>query len=271
MRRPKRKTYGNGLAELRDSGSSPHAIPVLMYHSVSEHEGTAFDITPRRFIEHISAIVDAGCTGLSVDRFSSCLAQREAWPPHPVVITFDDGRDDAVAAVEHLVSNGLAATVYVATGMIGLQGHVDESALRHLVRLPEIVVGAHSVTHPRLNEVRDAVARREIVDSKKRLEDVTQESIRSFAYPYGEFNKRVRQIVIDSGFESAAAVRHAFSRPGDDHFAFARLAITSHTTPKTVADWMNGVGAPMARDGDNWWRPAARLARRIHRRIQHSR
>jgi peptidoglycan/xylan/chitin deacetylase (PgdA/CDA1 family) len=245
---------------------APRSVPVLLYHSVSEETGSLFVTSPKRFAEHTRSIVAAGRTGMTAREFSLSL-QGDPWPAAPLVITLDDGYLNSVDALELLAEHGLPATVYVATSLIGTPGRLDAAGLRHLAQLPHIEIGAHSVHHMRLDQLARSAAQREIRDSRRELEDITQQPISSFAYPYGAYDPWVRRVVVDAGFDSAAAVKGALSRPGDDRYAFARLAVLSTTTARTLERWMHGTGAPVIEDGEPWWKSAERTIRRVRRTL----
>jgi peptidoglycan/xylan/chitin deacetylase (PgdA/CDA1 family) len=259
-----------GRGPSASAATLPRSIPVLLYHSVSDQTGSLFVTSPERFAEYTRAIVAAGRTGMTASQFAGCLHGNAQWPSKPIVVTLDDGHLDSVDALELLAANGIPATVYVSTSLVGLPGRLDAAGLRYLADLPQIEIGAHSVHHNRLDELPPRAVEREIRDSRKFLEDATQRPIDSFAYPFGAYNQRVRDIVVDAGFESAAAVKGALSRPGDDPHAFARLAVLSTTTARTLAHWMDGLAAPVIGDQDKWWKPAEQMARRLRRCLRRS-
>jgi len=74
------------------------------------------------------------------------------------------------------------------------------------MRVAGVEFGAHSVTHPILSAVPDAVAQREIIDSKQRIEAELGESVTSFAYPNGlpaDYTDRHVAMVREAGFDMA--------------------------------------------------------------------
>jgi peptidoglycan/xylan/chitin deacetylase (PgdA/CDA1 family) len=68
-------------------------------------------------------------------------------------------------------------------------------------------IGSHTVTHTLLTRVGIELAKREIQDSKKILEDKLGVPINSFCYPRGYYNEDVRQAVIDAGYKDARTVK----------------------------------------------------------------
>ena len=92
------------------------------------------------------------------------------------------------------------------------------------------------------------MALNEITRSKAILEDLLGHPIASYAYPHGSYRAGVRELVRAAGFTSAAAVRNAFSSVGDNPLLLARLTVRDFTSTDTVRLWLQGRGAPIARD-----------------------
>lgn len=244
---------------------STTSIPILLYHSISDRPAAGqerFTVTSRAFAEHVHAIRDSGRTALTVGELASRWRGEAELPSRPVVVTFDDGFADAQPAVELLLGAGLAASVFVTSGWLGREGMLTHDGLRKLAALGgRVEVGAHTATHPRLDELRNARLREEIWCSKAALEDVVQMPLRSFAYPHGAYDRRVRRAVIEAGFSAAAAVKNAISHSEDDPYALARVTIGASTSVRHVEMLLGGSGAPLA------WR-GERLRTRSHRRVR---
>jgi len=67
-------------------------------------------------------------------------------------------------------------------------------------------IGAHTLTHPRLKELRKDIAFREIQKSKVILEKLLENPVEYFAYPYGDFfsvSQRDKKLVKKSRFKYA--------------------------------------------------------------------
>jgi hypothetical protein len=87
--------------------------------------------------------------------------------------------------------------------------------------------------------------------------------VRTFAYPYGYYNRCVKGLVQGSGFESACAVRNALSSTLDDCFALARLTVTASTPPERVAQWIAGQRASVSSPRQSLRTRAWRELRRV--------
>ncbi len=66
--------------------------------------------------------------------------------------------------------------------------------------------GSHSVTHANLGCCDPATARRELLESRQRLEALLGRPVRYFAYPNGSYSRAVLRLAEDSGYEAALAV-----------------------------------------------------------------
>jgi peptidoglycan/xylan/chitin deacetylase (PgdA/CDA1 family) len=244
-------------------------VPVLLYHAVTEYPPAAlerFTVHPARFAEHVGCLRDSGCAGLTAPEFAACLKGQSRLPARPVLVTFDDGYADFLDAAERLAAAGFPSTLYVTTGQLGAAGMLTRGQLQSLGGSVE--VGAHSRSHPRLDELPADRLRDEVHGSKADLEELLQRPVRSFAYPHGDHDRWVRQVVVEAGFDSAAAVKNAFSHDRDDPFAIARITVTATTTSERIARLLEGRGAPRAWPGERPRTQAYRAYRRVRRRLR---
>jgi peptidoglycan/xylan/chitin deacetylase (PgdA/CDA1 family) len=243
-------------------------VPVLLYHSISSRSAprdAPWSVTPRQFAAHCEAVAAAGCRSLTVTELAACLRGARELPERPVVLTFDDGYADVLDVAAGLAERGLAATVYVTTGLLGAPGMLHPRALAELAALPTVEVGAHGIRHDRLDELGGPALVAETTGSRAALEDVTQRGVTSFAYPHGAYDRRAREAVIAAGYEAGAAVKNALSHTHDDPFAIARWTVRSGTSVQRIAELIEGRGAPLAWPRERVRTRAARAGRRLRR------
>jgi peptidoglycan/xylan/chitin deacetylase (PgdA/CDA1 family) len=182
--------------------------------------------------------------------------------PRVCALTFDDGfASFAELAMPLLAERGLAATVYVTTGLLGEQGMLSRSAALDVFRAAGVEVGAHAIRHRHLDLLTVDEARTEIEGCRADLTELTGTAPRSFAYPHGSFTRTVRDLVRDAGYDSGYAVKNAFTHPADDRYALARLTIEADTPTARIRDWLSGTSAPLS------WR-RERLRTKAFRRVR---
>ncbi len=112
---------------------------------------------------------------------------------------------------------------------------LSESELRRLAG-EGMAMGAHTLAHPRLTQLDDAALQREVVESGARLAQLLGTPVTTFSYPYGNWDTRVRQAVIDAGYTLATATKLKDAtpwpqRPAGDPFSALRVNIRWNTIP----------------------------------------
>jgi peptidoglycan/xylan/chitin deacetylase (PgdA/CDA1 family) len=247
-------------------------VPVLLYHRVADDASAAddaFAVTESTFCRHADLISAAGRTPLFIGELARCLRAEAPWPDAPMAITFDDGYQDTVYAIEQLVARQLRCSVFVTTGSGVIASGATDADIQRLAQLPDAVeLGAHSRTHPRLDELSPARLTEEIGGSKADLEACIGRPVTTFAYPHGAYDQSARQTVSGCGFDAAVGVKNAFSHAQDDPLAIARLTVHASTTDQQLADWLGGHGAPAAWRRERVRTRAYRAYRRARRAVR---
>jgi len=213
-------------------------IPILLYHKIgrpargSRRPGQC--VSTRLFRRHLAYLARYGYECISL---LDVVRADRARPPRPVVITFDDGyRCLYEHALPALAELGWTATVFlVADGLGGTNaweqaaGDVEEPLLGlaeiQEMRAAGLEFGSHTRSHPRLTELSEAEARAEIADSRARLAEALGAPCDSFAYPYGDWNPQVRDLVEEAGYQAACTTHRAAARRTDDALALPRINI----------------------------------------------
>jgi peptidoglycan/xylan/chitin deacetylase (PgdA/CDA1 family) len=245
-------------------------VPVLLYHAVNDRPGRLerpYAVSRAAFAAHADAVAASGRHPLTVTELADALRTLRPLPARPVAIAFDDGYADTLEATEVLLKLGLRATIYVTAGEVGERDRLTSSQLAELAQTPGVEIGAHSVSHPRLDELGQAQLVEEVTASRRRLEDLTGREVHSFAYPYGAYDERVRTAVVAAGYRSGAAVKDALSHDRDDPFAIARWTVHRGTSSARIAAVLDGVGVQRAWSHERLRTRASRAARRSRRRL----
>jgi peptidoglycan/xylan/chitin deacetylase (PgdA/CDA1 family) len=246
------------------------AIPVLLYHSVPREPDDAhrLSVPYESFCSHMDAVIASERVALTINQLADGLRGRRPLPARPVAITFDDGYEDNLAALDLLGERGLRATIYVTTGTIASSGMLASNQITALAsRVDHVEVGAHSVTHPYLDDLRAAEIDVQMTVSKERLEQLLGRPVHSFAYPYGAYDRRAREAVVAAGFQSAAAVKNALSHARDDPWAIARWTVGASTSAGKLERILDGRGAPSAWSRERLRTRSYRATRRLRRRL----
>jgi peptidoglycan/xylan/chitin deacetylase (PgdA/CDA1 family) len=216
------------------------SIPILLYHKIGRPPRGArvpgHYVSPRLFVRHLDYLLRHGYSTISLLDVQAVSGRRPPIP-RPVVITFDDGYECLYEhALPALSERGMTATVFLVTSGIG-GSNVWEQAVgdvaEPMLSLSEIAemreqgleFGSHTLSHAHLTLLSEADAQHEISASRHALEQALGERCRTFAYPYGEWNQRVRDMVQQAGYEVACTTVRAAALPGDDPMALPRINI----------------------------------------------
>ena len=85
-----------------------------------------------------------------------------------------------------------------------------------------IAFGGHTLTHPDLTQLRPALLETEVVDGKRVIEDALGSRVDTFAYPFGRYDKRSRELV-SRQFLCACSDRLGLYRSTSDLYAMERV------------------------------------------------
>jgi peptidoglycan/xylan/chitin deacetylase (PgdA/CDA1 family) len=245
------------------------SIPVLLYHSVSDIEpADRFSVSPPAFEEHLAAIVECGRVPMTITELADGLRGELPLPERCFALTFDDGYSDTIHAMLAAASRALKSTLYVTAGAVDSARGVSRADLIALAAMQDRVeLGAHTISHPRLDELPDSAVRDELVGSREMLEAIVERCVLSFAYPHGAYDGRVRQAVINAGYRSAVGVKNALSHDRDDPWAIARVTVLREHRAEDVAAMLDGAGWPVAWSRERIRTRAYRTVRRVRRSV----
>jgi len=105
------------------------------------------------------------------------------------------------------------------------------------IRRAGMLIGAHTRTHPFLDELDHAAAKEEIEGSIRTLSERLQEPITLFSYPRGRFKEDVKTWLRDAGIEAAVTTELGRNSPGVDPYELRRFDAgycRIHAGPDTV-------------------------------------
>jgi len=214
-------------------------LRILTYHRVGIPRGgrrwEPLTVPPRRFARQLRLLHALGFRLQGLDAVADWLRGGSSIPPHPAVLTFDDGFADLYEhAFPLLAQHRAQAVVYLVTDRRDDAWRRTESPERlplldarqvREMAAAGITFGSHSRTHPRLTTCTDSELRDEVTNSRKRLEDLLGAEVRHFCYPHGDFDDRVVDAVAEAGYATACTTRRGTVRPGADPLRLPRLTI----------------------------------------------
>jgi glycosyltransferase involved in cell wall biosynthesis/peptidoglycan/xylan/chitin deacetylase (PgdA/CDA1 family) len=197
-----------------------YGTPILMYHAIGyPHESAGPYVMPaHRFVTQMTWLKRMGYLPITLKQFLDCQRDRRPVPVGSVVITFDDGYTDNYTHADPILQQqNIPATIFLVSGYIGLANKWDEQkqlsgrplmSWSQIQELKEhgVQFGAHTCTHPILTAISSDRAEEEITLSRKQLESRLVVPVDHFAYPYGEHDSAVQDMVRQAGFTAGCTV-----------------------------------------------------------------
>ena len=216
-----------------------------MYHEISPESHPSFRkyvVSPKSFGVQMRWLRTAGYNPITLDTLYASRIDAAVLPPRPVVITFDDGFRHCVRyAAEVLQGYAFSAVFFLVAGLVGrtsrwmIRERGIELPLADWTEARELLAagfdcGAHSLTHPRLPSMPDAVCRDELETSRQILETGLRRKVVHLAYPFGAFDARVRALASEAGYHTACTTEIGLATSQDDPLALRRVPVTGQDT-----------------------------------------
>jgi peptidoglycan/xylan/chitin deacetylase (PgdA/CDA1 family) len=256
-------------------------FPVLMYHEIADgsESRSGLSVTPAAFADQLAYLHDTGWTAISASALSVKIAAGQApLPRRTVVLSFDDGYENFYSrAMPQLSKHGFTATLFMTSGWVqeaGPHGPTMPPMLswKQLADIADagIEIGAHSITHPELDQLTHKRLRSELFDSKKQLEDKLGMEVPGLAYPFGYSTAAVRQLAHKAGYAYAYAVGNRVATSKADPFAVPRLTVKRATSLDEFSRLISGRDTVTLRQDrilTNGW-AVVRGTRRVLRQVR---
>lgn len=218
-------------------------IPVLTYHRVLKQppKGSKFNIYVTE-AELESQLVKLKQRGFEFVTFKDIA--NGARLKKPVILTFDDGYEDNYQNLLPLLQKHNAqAVIYVLADRSIKNNYWDmskgeiEAPLMSDQQLLEchqsglVEIGSHGMSHQHLPQLDQAAAKQEIAGSKAVLEELINDEVVSFAYPYGDYGDRETELVRKTGYSFGVATVSGPVKMADDLMRVRRITMFPNTKP----------------------------------------
>jgi peptidoglycan/xylan/chitin deacetylase (PgdA/CDA1 family) len=218
--------------------TSDFAVPVLMYHRISDLNDAErrspllrdLTVAPMEFARQMQYLVDQGFTLLLAREVEEAVRAGRELPEKAVAVTMDDGyRDNFEQAFPILSRHGLPATIFVVTNTVETVGHLswEEIGIMHGA---EVGYGSHTVSHFDLTLLPLAQLDFELREYPRVLAERLVERLTAVANPAGRYNRRVAARAQAAGYLAGWKKGGGPVRPGDDMYLLPRVRVRGCTT-----------------------------------------
>ena len=206
-----------------------YVLPILMYHGVSDVEGTSLYVKPEVFARQMEFLRDNGYKVISLDEFVSGTRAGREFGAKTIVITFDDGfEDNYLNAFPVLVKYRMPATIFLITGYVGREkGYLNWDQVRVMYE-NGIDFGGHTRNNVYLPSAGGKAALEEEIEGPR--EDILSglgAEAEYFCYPTGGFNEEIKNMVKAAGYKGACTTNRGYDRYNRDLYELKRVKITN--------------------------------------------
>lgn len=205
-------------------------IPVLCYHRIRNilaSDGKnmkTYSVSPTHFAQQMKALSDNGFHTILPEQLYEYLVHGRSLPPKPIVITFDDTREEHYRiGVPEMNKYGFKGVFFIMTVSINRPGYMTKAQIKDLSDNGHSI-GVHSWDHHPVTKYKEADWDIQIINPKKQLESITGKPVIYFAYPSGQWNSQAIAKLKDNGYQ-LAFILSTKRNPDEPLFTIRRLIV----------------------------------------------
>jgi len=227
-------------------------IRILNYHSISSdfnNKSSKYaSVSLKVFSAQMKYLYDKDYKIIDLDDFLEIKQNQQQIPPKTIILTFDDGyANNYINAFPIFSKYSFKAVISVITEHIDknipfpwLNQSVLEDGEEKKLNLPlsktqlkimseyGITIASHTKSHRALSRLEKKDVMKEIIESKKNLEEILSKEVKYFAYPYGswgDFGLEDKEIVKSAGYKAALSTKVGSNNSKSDLFELKRIPI----------------------------------------------
>jgi peptidoglycan/xylan/chitin deacetylase (PgdA/CDA1 family) len=204
-------------------------VPIVMYHYVGPLPPNAdvyrrdLTVSPDLFEQTLAKLADQGVETATMADLFEHFAGGQALPKRSVILTFDDGYDNAYEhAFRLLKAHKMVGTFFVTTDFVERPGYLTWAQIAEMADAG-MEIAAHSSNHADFTKISPNELRRQLVEPKAILEEHLRQPVRFMAYPAGKYNPAVMAATRAAGYEAAVTVLHGTRHVPANAFELRRV------------------------------------------------
>jgi peptidoglycan/xylan/chitin deacetylase (PgdA/CDA1 family) len=215
-------------------------VPILVYHSFgpakSVNESTMqkyYRVTASAFEAQMKYLADNKYHPIKFSTYVDSLKNNTKFPDKAIVLTFDDGwASQYKYAVPILEKYHFTGTFFIITGYANskYKAYMSWDQIKELDK-KGMDIESHSVHHFNPLKLSTPQLNKELVDSKKTLEEKLSHPITTYAYPDYIQNQAIRDAVKSAGYIGARAGWGLYKNSVDNIFRLHSLEVVNNLNP----------------------------------------
>lgn len=222
-------------------------VPILMYHYVSDLPSNADDIrrgltvVPSLFQAHLQYLHDAGYHTISLYDLNAALTAGVPLPSKPVVLTFDDGYNDAYINVFPALKHyGFIGTFFIITSRVDANdpAYLSWSQIKEMSDAG-MSMEPHTKDHVDLRQRDYDVLIYQMKGSIESLAAYTGHVPRMFSYPVGHYDAATLDVARQLGVWIGVSTVNGDLHSTDTRLYLPRLRVLGNMSVGALAGILN--------------------------------
>lgn len=223
-------------------------VPILMYHHVGDLPPDAdalrksLTVSSERFNEQMKFLAEQGYTTIHLAELVNHLQTGAPLPEKPVILTFDDGYDDAYFNVFPTLKDfGFKGTFFIigAPTDYGSPGYMRWEQILELYE-NGMEIGAHALTHRyNLGQFRASIQDSEIIKGNQLMVDHLPNWTPLFSYPSGSYNQYTLGLLKQLGYIAAVTTKQGALQASQAPLELRRIRIRGEWNTSQFLYWFN--------------------------------
>ena len=213
-------------------------VPILMYHYVSplppnpDQYRRDLTVRPENFEAQLQYLAEAGYHAITLSDLYLHLTQGYPLPDKPVVLTFDDGYQDAYEVVFPLMLDyGFTGTFFVLATPTHFEspGYMTWSQIKEMSDAG-MEIQAHGRDHVDLRGRSNDYLVYQILGIQEAIRAHTGQLPRFFCYPSGQYDANVVAVLKSAGYWGAVTTAWGNTHTLEGFFEMSRIRIRGSDT-----------------------------------------
>lgn len=236
------------------------AAVILQYHHIGDETPVSTSVSEARFRQHLDVIQQQGFRVVALPELVARLRNGQAPGNNEVAISFDDAYSSVLTrAYPLLKARGWPFTVFVSTDAVdrGVKGVMTWAQLNSMAG---VTLANHTRSHSHLirrlpgesESLWQSRVRAELQHAEMRIQQQSGQAHKLLAYPYGEFDRPLLELVGAMGYAAVGQQSGAVGLQSDIR-ALPRFPFAGpYGAPEDFANKLNSLPLPVS---GAWLRP----------------
>lgn len=184
-------------------------VPVLCYHHIRDIKPSdgpmtkTYTVTPAHFAEQMKALKDSGYQTILPFQLYNYLLYGTSLPAKPIILSFDDTDEEQFSVgYNEMKKYGFKGVFFIMTVSINRPHYMTKEQLKILSDNGN-AVEAHTWDHHMVTKYQGEDWEKQLVQPKKKVEEITGKQADYFAYPFGLWNRAAFPELKKAGYKMA--------------------------------------------------------------------